>query len=107
VVFLNQPIVTASSSFSSRETTSEKVTQITGCLVMHTKEQQLVCVCGRLETAHHSFSRWNIFFFDATQKEQAKYAGEARYSNCVTFFFLFLFSPEWPTNKKNLFLELV
>jgi hypothetical protein len=54
---------------------------------MHTKEQQLVCVCGRLETAHHSFSRWNIFFFDATQKEQAKYAGEARYSNCVTFFF--------------------
>jgi hypothetical protein len=74
-------------AFQVGETTSEKVTQITGCLVMHTKEQQLVCVCGRLETAHHSFSRWNIFFFDATQKEQAKYAGEARYSNCVTFFF--------------------
>ncbi len=74
---------------------------------MHTKEQQLVCVVDWKRRIIHSPD--GIFSFSMRHKrnKQKKYAGEARYSNCVTFFFLFLFSPEWPTNKKNLFLELV
>lgn len=48
-------------------------------------QRAAACVCGRLETVHHSFSRWNIFFFDATQKEQAEKV-RRRSANCVTFF---------------------